>query len=335
MDNQIIFAGGNKKVKVKSNDLSLREFHNRRNKILIIRDAGGLGDILMMRMIFQDFIKLMPEAEITFAIPTNYTKVAFWHPYIKEVANSKEVDENKFGVSYNLTTACVRYEMKIRPLSDRHRAEIWTAYCGIKLTEPDMHIKIPSIIKKCAEQILQEKVSNKYKGYVCFAPISNMVSKDLDENQINGVINGIKIMGYSPYILHNKPLQNVQCPVILAPLEQWLALVDLADYVISVDTATFHAANGLNKPTVAIFSWADGKVYTKFHKNCALVQRHRDFTPGWTCGPCYDHPRCPRTENPRKPCITEITVEEILDAFSRLTKKELKVLNEEPKLSCP
>lgn len=319
-----------KKIKVKSTELSLRDFYNRRNKVLILRDSGGLGDILMMRMIFEDFVKIMPEAQITFAIPINYSKAGLWHPYVKEVANSKEVDENEFGISYNLTTACVKYEMKIRPRADRHRAEIWTAYCGIHLTSPNMHLNVPPVIKKYVEQKLFKKIPNKNKGYVCFCPVSNMVSKDLDKKQIDGIISGIKEMGYSPFILHNKPLE-VDCPVIFEPLEEWLAFIDVSDYVITVDTAAFHASNGFNKPVVAIFSWADGKVYTKFHKNCILIQRHREDTPNWNCGPCYDHPRCPKTNDPRKPCITEITVEEVLNAFEKLTKsrKELKTLNEE------
>jgi ADP-heptose:LPS heptosyltransferase len=317
----IIFVGGDKKVKVKSNDLSLRDFYNRRNKVLILRDSGGLGDILMMRMIFEDFKKIMPDAHITFAIPTTYTRAAFWHPYIDEIANSKVVNENDYGVSYNVTTACVRYEMKIRPRSDRHRSEIWTAYCGVKLTSPNMHLNVPTIIKKCTEKKFKEKVPNRGNGYVCFAPISNMVSKDLDLDQIKGVLRGVRNMGFTPYILHNKQIDGkLDCPVLAAPLDQWIALVELADYVIAVDTATFHASYGLNKPTVGIFSWADGKTYGKFHNKCIMVQRHRDHTPGWTCGPCYDHPNCPRTKDPRKPCITEITVEEVLDAFARLVK---------------
>jgi ADP-heptose:LPS heptosyltransferase len=341
MDNTIIFTGGDKKIKVRSDRLSLREFYEKRNKVLILRDAGGLGDILMLRMIFEDFKKTMPQAHITFAVPTNYTRAAFWHPYIDDIANSKTVNENNFGITYNVTTACVRYEMKIRPKSDRHRSEIWSAYCGVKLTNPDMHIKVPNIIAKYAESKLSEKMERR-KGYVCFCPISNMVSKDLDIKQIRDIIKYLKGTGYSPFVLHNKPIGEIGCPIVTAAIDQWLALINVADYVITVDTAAFHASNGLNKPTVAVFSWADGKTYGKFHKKHILIQRHRDHTPGWTCGPCYDHPNCPKTNDPRKPCITEITVKEIIDAFEDLVKKypldsriSLEVIDEKPELPCP
>lgn len=310
-----------RQIKTKSENLSLRDFYNRKDKVLIIRDTGGLGDILMMRMIFEDFKRHMPEAKIYFALPTDYHRAVFWHPYIDEVLNSKEVNENNFGVSYNLTTPCVRYEMKIRPRADRHRAEIWTAFCGIKLTMPNMHLTVPQILKSYATKKIQGMLPERGKGYVCFCPVSAMVSKDLDENQIRGVLDGVRKMGYTPYIMHYKAVPGADCPVIKASHDEWIAFIDAADYVITVDSAPFHASNGLNKPTVAIFSWADGKVYSKFHKNCILIQRHRDHTPGWECGPCYDHPRCPKTNKPRKPCITDITVNEILDAFSSLVNK--------------
>jgi ADP-heptose:LPS heptosyltransferase len=319
--NEIIFTGGNRKVKAKSNALSLRDFYKRRNNVLILRDSGGLGDILMLRMIFEDIKRVMPDAHISVAIPTNYHRAMFWHPFIDRVLNSKEVDENNFGISYNVTTACVRYEMKIRPKADRHRAEIWSAYCGYRLTKANMHLCLPKLMEAYARKKLQEKVKERGKGYVCFSPISAMVSKDLDSQQMKGVLKGIQEMGYSPFILHYKPIEGIDCPVFSVQHDEWLALINASDYVVTVDTAALHAANGFQKPTVAVFSWADGKVYTKFHDKCILIQRHRDHTPDWTCGPCYDHPRCPKTNNPRKPCITEITADEVLNAFTQLIKR--------------
>lgn len=316
----IIFAGGNKKIKLKSKEISLKEFSDKRNKVLILRDTGGLGDILMMRMIFKDFKELMPDAHISFAIPTNYHKAALWHPYIDEVLDSKTVDENDFGISYNLTTPCVRYEIKIRPYADRHRAEIWSSYCNVKLKNTNMYLNVPDDIINDVKYKL-EKLIPRNKGYVCFSPISNMISKDLNEDQIKQILIGIRERGYSPYILHNKSINYVDCPVIECPLDQWLALVSIADCVITVDTAVFHAANGFMKPTVAIFSWADGKVYSKFHPKCLLIQKHRDHTPGWECGPCYNHINCPKTKDDRKPCMTEITSNEILETFSSLLEK--------------
>lgn len=317
---QFSFAGGARKIKVKES-LSLKEFYAKRNKVLIIRDAGGLGDILMMRMIFEDFKRVMPDAHITFAVPQNYHRATFWHPFIDEVVDSKTVNENDYAYSVNLTSVCVRYEMKIRPHADRHRAEIWSNYCGVELTKPDMHLHIPELLQVYGRKKLERELGDRGKGYVCVSPISAMVSKDLDEKQTHGIIEFLKASGYKPFALHWKPVPGADCPILSGQTDEWLSFINAADYVVTVDSAAVHAACGLNKPTVAIFSWACGKTYTKFHKKCVLIQRHRDHTPGWTCGPCYGHPECPKTNSPRKPCISEITVGEVCGAFSALVAK--------------
>ena len=42
--------------------LSLKDFNDKKNKILILRETGGLGDILMHWQMFEDFKSDMPDA---------------------------------------------------------------------------------------------------------------------------------------------------------------------------------------------------------------------------------------------------------------------------------
>ena len=50
------------KIHKASQDLSLNEFEGMRNKVLILRQAGGVGDILMQRMMFEGFKQIFPES---------------------------------------------------------------------------------------------------------------------------------------------------------------------------------------------------------------------------------------------------------------------------------
>ena len=79
----------------------------------------------------------------------------------------------------------------------------------------------------------------------------------------------------------------------------------------------------MGKPVVGIFGWADSKVYSRHYPKAISVQKHRDYTPGWNCGPCYNFftcPKCPQ-ETVRKPCITEITPDDILEGFNKMVDK--------------
>ena len=101
-----------------------------------------------------------------------------------------------------------------------------------------------------------------------------------------------------------------------------VALVNAADYIITVDTAFYHIAGGLGKPVLGIFGWTDGKVYGKYYQS-EFIQKHRD-NGDWDCGPCgYHQHACPKPPTHRylHPCITEITPQMLHDGVDRMFKR--------------
>jgi ADP-heptose:LPS heptosyltransferase len=316
----ILLPPKTRKVRTTSTKMSIRDFHEKKNRVLIIRDGGGVGDILMLRMMLDDFKRIMPEAEITVATIPAYFAIVKDHPCVHSAINSREVDENKFLLSYNVTSICVRYESKIAPKSDMHRSDIWAAHCGVKLESHNMHLKVDEDKQLYAVKMFAGLGINK-RPIVAFSPLSSSPSKNLDLGQINAVIEGVRASGCEIFIANYKEVGGVDCPTASGlDLEHWMACISQSDYVISVDTGTFHAANGFNKPTVGIFGWADGKVYGKYHDKMMLVQKHRDEIEGW-CGPCYNWQVCPKTSQPSKPCMSELTGHDIVEAFRELVRR--------------
>ena len=303
--------------------LSLKDFYEKRNKILIVRGVGGLGDIMMHRMIFEDMHKLMPDVEIHFACPWQYHDAIKDHPLVKEVIDIKDIDKSRYIVSYTTTTACGRTEMKLAPLSGPHRSDIWAKHCGLELTCHDMHIRLTDEEKEDGRRLI-ESVRDREGPKVLVSPVSAMITKDLLDYQLLPLMEGLRDRGLYPFGLHDNPLlplaKNDMPYIADTNLRQWLAIIDQSDYVVSVDTATFHAAGGMKKPLVGIFTFVDGKVYGKYF-DFFLVQRHRDNDPTWTCGPCYNWGICPVTEDTPKPCLSEITPEMILDKVDLMLEK--------------
>lgn len=300
--------------------LSVKEFYNKRNKVLIIRGCGGLGDILMHRMMFEDFKRLMPDAEIHFACPRYYHDAVKDHPYIDRVIDIADVNKADYIVSYNTTTACGRYEMKLAPFSGDHRSDIWANHCGVYLTRHEMHIKLTDQEKETGKQIL-ETHRDRSGPIVLVCPVSAMQNKNLLDHQLEGLINGLKDRGLCPIGMHNTPIpffEKSGHPAILENhMRKWMGVINQADYVVSVDTSAFHCAGGMKKPLVGIFTFADGAVYGRYF-DFFLVQRHRNDDPTWTCGPCYNWGNCPKTQANPKPCLTEITPEMILDRVDKM-----------------
>jgi ADP-heptose:LPS heptosyltransferase len=310
---------------VKKKKISLKEHYNRRNKVLIKRKCGGYGDILMTRMIFEDFSKSFPEIEFYFTCPPPYIQFAENHPYVKTVPIGA-IEEKNYGITYDISTACRTHEMKMMQNNRDNRSDIWAKFCGVKLTNHEPHFKCNEELKqKCKEAFKELNPTN--KPIVLFVPTSSSpdigISKSLNQRQICEITEKLKHLGYFIFTIHNEKSELFEQLGIQQftgiSTELWASLVAISDYVISVDTATFHLAGCLKRPLVGIFSFTDGKLYGKYY-NFKLVQKHKD-DGNWECGPCYYLITCPKSKEFPKPCLTELTSDEILNGFFQLHTK--------------
>jgi len=304
--------------------LNLNEFYEKRNKILINRAVGGLGDVLMHRMMFEDIKLLMPDCEIHYACPVQYHDAVRDHPYVDKLLDPGQVDRRDYIVHYNTTTACGRTEMRLAPLSAPNRSDIWAEHCGFKLTRHNMHFRITEEEKEAARSVI-DKHRDREGPVVLLCPVSAMETKNLLDHQLLGVVNGLHKRGCYVLGLHYYPIEvmeknNIPTLGTKGETRLWMALIHEVDYVISVDTASFHCAGGMGKPLVGIFTFADGKKYGE-HYEFFLVQKHREDDPSWTCGPCYNWSNCPKSQGSIKPCLTELTSNMILRAADKMFER--------------
>lgn len=305
--------------------LGLKEFYEQRRKLLIIRASSGIGDILMHRMMFEDIKLMAPDLDIHFACATKYHSIMRDHPYLDALVDCQTVDKTKYMMYYNTSTACLRYETKIAPLSGPHRSDIWANYCGYTLTNHDMHFRLTPQEIESGKAIL-ESHRDRPGPIVVVSPVgvSSTEVKSLRPHQQEALIDGLLERGCCVMGLHPQPLPvftEKKVPTVFnLDLRKWLTVINAADYVVSVDTGTFHCAGGLKKPLLGIYTFADGIVYGKYF-DFVLVQKHRAFDPEWTCGPCYNWPVCPKTQATLKPCLTEITPQMILSGVDRMFEK--------------
>jgi len=302
----------------KPSQYTLREFHQNRNKVLVIRETGGLGDILMHRMMFEDFKLLAPDLKLVFACPRKYHTAVEDHPFVDEVVDSQKVDAREYIAYYTTTSACTRHEMALAPLSMKHRSDIWANHCGVELTRHNMHIRLePEYVQQAQERLKRDGADG---PTIALCPMSAMITKNLTEQQQLSLVGELQKRGYFVYALHHKPLPHLPIPVWHdLSIRQWMGAIEAADYVVTVDTAGFHYAGGVGKPLTGIFTFADGKVYGRYYDHI-LVQKHRD-NGDWDCGPCYYWPTCPKTKTVPKPCLTEITIDMIMDGIEKMFEK--------------
>lgn len=310
--------------------MSLREFYDKRNKVLVIRDARGIGDILMHRMMFEDFHRVMPDIHLVFACPASYHSIMANHPHVNELRDSSNIDRNEFLVSYNTSNCCIKYECK-SPVADKHRADIWAEHCGVILTRHNMHMPIisPHQIQNGHLQVRQIKArcGQSKSPSVLFTPIAAEALRTLTNKQIAATVAYLRKKGcfvYSTHMFDANILDELDVPVLCGyNTHEFFSFVCAADYVVTVDTSVFHYAGGLKKPMTGIFTHVDGKFRGKYF-DFVLVQKHRD-NGNWSCGPCYNYSLCTHPKykpgDTLRPCLTEITNDEIFQGIDKMFSK--------------
>lgn len=304
--------------KKKIQKISLKLHNRRKNKICILRTCGGFGDILMQRMIFEDLQNQFPHLEFTFCCPSQYLDAMKNHPYIKPIS-MLELKEDDYGLIINISQSCGIHESKYGINNKEHRSDIWAATIGIGLKNHNMHLTVEnpdSIEIPCKGQkialIAVESLKENFN-----------ISKNLKPELVVLLVDELRKQGFFVCSIHNE-INTILSELkvyqyVNLTMEQWISLVAKADFVVSIDTATFHMAGGLKKPLMGIFSFTNGKVYGKYY-DFVLVQKHFE-DENWPCGPCYNLFLCPHESGFPKPCMTKLTPDYIKKGLARCLEK--------------
>jgi len=300
------------------------EYYLKRKNILFFREIGGFGDILMMRMMFEDIKKRYPYFYINWSIPRPYHSIGP-HPFVDEISDCATIDKAKFIKIFDLKNACIRHEWKYLSDCVTHRSDIWAEHCGVKLDNHNMFLTPKQeSLSKVDSLISKYKIFNQ-APVVLLCPYSAQAAKDLMNNQIELIINYLYQRKINCIILHSQVVLNLVGKgypfLCLNSFDDAIAAHYLAKASITVDTGHLHCAGGLNKPNIGIFSYVDGYVYCKYYKNTIVLQKHRK-NGNWDCGPCWNYGNCVKTTKiNNKPCVSELSKEEIHEKIDELINK--------------
>jgi len=252
------------KIQRNLKNIPIDEYFSKRNRILIHRDLGGAGDILMHRMIFEDFKIINPNVHITFAVPPQFFPLVKNHPFIDCVADFRTVDHNDYIMVYDTTATCLNYEQRMAEgHPPKNRPDIWAESCGVKLTKHNMHLEIDEKIKDLGHEIWQ-KFDTEGRPRILISPIAMSSQRGLSLEQYEAIMK--KLQSMNVFILGTNINKDTLFDQLQIPqfntkkIEEWMGLVSAADYVISVDTGTFHLAAGLKKPLLGLFTKTEGSI---------------------------------------------------------------------------
>lgn len=298
---------------------NLSDFSKINNKILILRKCGGYGDIINMRMIFQDLKLACPDFDFYWALPHGYFPAAAKHPYVKDLVNFSDFKESDYLAVYNLTHCCTKYEWSLGIKCDKNRSDIWAEYMGLDLNNhncfmPDYSNLFPSIKER-----LISLGWDGIKKLVAFAPKSALSVKNLTFDQCKFIQTITK--EFFLFTIHNVPildLYSLDIPFLTnLSLSESMSAIQFSDFVIASDTGHLHCAGGYKKPSVGIFCYTNSENICRYYETVHVVQgRYRNVDD--FCGPCNNFGNCVIDQNEsKKPCLTNITTDMIGNAWKK------------------
>lgn len=231
-----------------------------KSKTLLYRRVGGLGDIVVHRMLFP---VLSRHTELHFACPRQYHDIAA-SPFLAGL-HDLDVERSQFNEVWDTSEICGRYDLQG---GDWQRSDIWAAHCGYALDSHDLHFDLTE-----AELAWGRERTGGTLG-VC--PISASVRKDIPRDVLLPVLHALSAKGQRYTLIHTGSVYDL--PAVSGNgFRELAALLAGCDRVLCCDSAHFHICGGLGIPTVAVFRMgADtghlGDVVGRYYPHKVILQ---------------------------------------------------------------
>lgn len=277
------------------------------DSLLVVRQYGGFGDILMQTMIWPNLRRQFPTSTITYSIPLQFHDLMEGNPSLDEVVNLHTSNKRRFDHQGDISRVCGMTEIMTKPCTT-HRSDIWGEHLGVLMETHEGFYLVKHDERAWAKGHLAALRPRPIVGLV---PFSADKRKDLPKDTVQSLIDRLVLdIGAEVLVLHHQPTTFLRAHSIHELNFRWLgALVNELDLLISVDTGTLHLGAMLKRPVLAIYGSEDGRVFTKYYPTVRLIQPFtRLCQPCWYSAPCLDGE--PKNSRPGD-CMMDLTADQL------------------------
>lgn len=264
-------------------------------RLLVIRKHGGLGDMLMTTMLFGDLQEQHPNIEMTYAVPRHYFPlfegntmglkvIAYEELYgPKDGQYGPDGPQHKAGLQNwiydefelveDISFPCRLWEQLMikhdtiygeRGLRWRNRIDRWSRWMGFEVKHPT------TIIRLNQEEVqgFRSRFHATSRPVLVWSPISAKPNRSYPwHKEVKGLL---EKEGFKVLYLHHESLGVDSLHG--RSLRDMGAAIQAADFVLSVDTATFHWGGILLRPTLGLFNLLLGESHAKYYPTASTLQ---------------------------------------------------------------
>ncbi|MFH1759994.1 MAG: glycosyltransferase family 9 protein [bacterium] len=266
-------------------------------QILVWRNIGGLGDILMQSPIARGLKEKFPEAIVTYAVPKQFTAIPEHNPYVDKV---KEITTPFFNNGYDHCIKlsepcpCAVYESVRSPNIDRHRIDLFLEGAGVEPSSKDLIYTVKTDEREWAAKFLKKHGARDcFKVGFQLRSITPLRDWELANFKVLAKLIKKKFSGTKIFIFDADPKMAWQQKEVVDicgySIPEVAAVMQTMDFMICPDSGLAHLAGALKVPILGIFGPTDPKYrLSTYHKaDWIYLSQKFDCMPCWY-GQCHD-----------------------------------------------
>ena len=323
----------------------------RKPYIVVIRQLGGIGDVLTLSCVFRglkekypkhsikvitsafylsgcllDIMEHNPLVDEIFDISpydgaTDETK-ASWTQFSAAPRLENEIVYKKAAMTFDLNVACIngeQAEIKQYGRVVTPRYKIWCDHAGVQPSSYQPIYEITEEEKVKADSIFRQRGWDG-KRVVGIGVSAKDSKREASKAKLQAVCYGLRDLGYTPVTIDSL-FQFPDVPGLVGKrVRDLMPLIAKMDLLISVDSGLLHMAGSVGTPVVGIFGTTDYRMRMGEYLGSAI-----DSSALVPCAPCWYVPKCltsPNTGDHFK-CMNVIGADVILEEARRWLENDL------------
>ena len=287
--------------------------------IRVLREAGGIGDVVRVIPAIQGLREAYPHAHIDAFLPHYYAplveRAGVAHRIIKTTMQQRrsrlsapdeskhpylKTDRSPYDLTVDLYCPAFAHEL-------RHRHDVWNdrieLFCEAAGCYPEtMTPRIPVERSECdhARKILRGSGVPERKGWVALQPFSTDPARNWPKAHWAELAELIGMAGYGVFAIDGNAgrCNGLPCPLMGGKsLLEASAILSVCRLVIGPDSGLLHLAGAVNTPGLGVVCSQPGGVLYRHYPKHAYIQPDVKDTPPFCTWPClWNRPaRCTRS----------------------------------------